>query len=319
MSQYNATALSAADNAGQDATDLELAPFLPTMSQSGDWNLPAAAGQGQSVGSDVALPPNDESLEQHAAKTKHKAYLCTCGCQKGFTKRSALRRHTQESIQAREHQCPLCDDKFKRVGHVEQHLRLVHNKSKDEIKRLLSTQKSKPHQALEQSSIVSAAVPTTASMVVQAAPDQVAVSDGLRTGPNGFPAMAHVDYLGSRPGWGASSAFFPALRVPVPGPGQVTSVTPAFTPQNFVMQAPALPAYYPAYPTGAMPELTGFFANPVPTASNYPLAPLDGTNDFFNMNLASVPKNSADGFDVPDLGNNFMVNYSGFAFNTFEF
>ena len=58
MSQYNAAPLSAADNAGWNDLDPELAPFLPMTDQSGGLNTPAHAGAGQSVGSEVALPPN---------------------------------------------------------------------------------------------------------------------------------------------------------------------------------------------------------------------------------------------------------------------
>lgn len=63
MSQYNHCA---ANNAGRDAFDPELAPFLPTMAQSGGWNTPVRAGMGMPIQTKAALPPNVESESLHA-------------------------------------------------------------------------------------------------------------------------------------------------------------------------------------------------------------------------------------------------------------
>lgn len=65
MSQYNAAPLSAADNAARDATDLELAPFLPTTNQSGDRKPPAPAGVWRPVGSKTAEPVNVGFVSLH--------------------------------------------------------------------------------------------------------------------------------------------------------------------------------------------------------------------------------------------------------------
>jgi hypothetical protein len=88
---------------------------------------------------------------------------------------------------------------------------------------------------------------------------------------------------------------------------------PGFAPQNYVMQAPGLPAYA-AFSGSDMPAQTGLFA---PDVSGYPSAPVDGANDLFNMDLASVSVNPADGFGTPPLETGFMGDLCDFDFNTF--
>ncbi|ROV90745.1 hypothetical protein VSDG_08301 [Cytospora chrysosperma] len=69
-------------------------------------------------------------LQQHALDQGHHAFLCTCG--KGYTRSSALNRHIKEAKEPRQYECPCCETSpaFKRPGHVEQHLRAVHQVSK---------------------------------------------------------------------------------------------------------------------------------------------------------------------------------------------
>lgn len=251
--------------------------------------------------------PTNHQLERHASKSKHKAYLCTC--RKGFTKSSALRRHIQESTQAREHKCPLCDHKCKRPGHVEQHLRLIHKTSDDVIKDLLSTQKSEPRQGPEQSSAASAAGPTTGSMVPQADPP-VAIPGGPWPGPTGISATAPADHPGSRPG--DLSVFYPVL--PGSGAGQMAQI-PAFGSQSLMMRAVGLPAD-PAFLAGVAAAQSGFFASPVTNVSGYPAGPLDENLDFFNVDPALVSVNPGDGFGMPALEAGFMEFYD-FDLNTF--
>lgn len=69
MSQYNNEPQFAAHDAGWDAFDPELAPFLPTMDQSGGWTPPARAGTRQSTGGIAVLPPTAEFVSLHAKVT----------------------------------------------------------------------------------------------------------------------------------------------------------------------------------------------------------------------------------------------------------
>lgn len=253
--------------------------------------------------------PNNYQLEQHATKSKHKAYLCTC--RKAFTKLSALRRHFEESTPARGHQCPLCDNYFKRPGHVEQHLRLVHKKPNDVIKDLLSALRSRPRRESGQASTASAAVPTTGCVDAQA-DYPVANPDEPWTGPIGFSATAPADHPGSRPVY--SSAFFSVFSAP--GPGHMTGA-PAFAPQSFMTQAPNILAP-PTYPTGAVAAQAGFPADPAPDFVGYPAAHLEGDLDPFNVDPASISVNPVDGFGVPALENDFMWELFGSDFNTFD-
>lgn len=62
MSQHNTQPDSATEYAGWEAFDPELAPFLPTLDQSGGWNAPAHAGAGQPARTKAALPPNVGSV-----------------------------------------------------------------------------------------------------------------------------------------------------------------------------------------------------------------------------------------------------------------
>lgn len=255
--------------------------------------------------------PNNYQLEQHATKNKHKAYFCTCG--KAFTKLTALKRHVEESTQAREHQCPLCDKEFKRPGHVEQHLRLIHKKPKDVIKDLLSAQKLQQPQQLRQASTASTAGCTTGFMDAQA-DHPIANPGGPWTfGPIDFSAPAPAGYPSSRPV--DSSAFLSDFLAPAPG--HITGA-PAFAPRSFMTQAPVLPTY-PTYPAGAVAAQTGFPANPASDFIGYPAAHSDGNLDFFNVDLASVFVNPADGFDMPALENDAMGEFIDLDLNAFDF
>ncbi|KAK7722824.1 hypothetical protein SLS63_009098 [Diaporthe eres] len=253
--------------------------------------------------------PKNYQLEQHAAKNKHKAYLCSCS--KTFTKLSALRRHIDESTLALGHQCPLCDNNFKRPGHVEQHLRLVHKKPNDVIKDLLSAQKSQPPQEPRQASTASSAVPTTGSMDAQA-DYPIANPGGPWTGPINPSAPAPTDYPGSRPVDFSALSDFSAL-----GPGHMTEA-PAFAPQSFMTQT-SRPHPYSAYPTGAGAAQTGFPANPAPDFVGYPAAHSDGNLDLSNVDLGSLFLNLDDGLEMPALGNDFTWEPFGSYFNTFDF
>lgn len=250
-------------------------------------------------------------MEQHATKNKHKAYVCTCG--KAFTKLSALRRHFEESTQAREHQCPLCDNEFKRPGHVEQHLRLVHKKPNDVIKDLLSAQKSQPPQGTGEASTASAAVPMTGSMDTQT-DYPIANPGGLWTGPIDFsaPAPAPADYPGSRPVY--PSAFLSAFSAP--GPGHMTGAS-AFAPQSFMTQTPDFPAY-PAYPAGAVASRTGLFANSAPDFAGYPAAHLDGDLGLLNVDTVLASMNTSGSFEMPALETEFMGELFDLELNPFD-
>lgn len=249
-------------------------------------------------------------MEQHATETKHKAYVCTCW--KGFTKLSALRRHVEESTQAREHACPVCGNEFKRQGHVEQHLRLTHNKTKDAIKDLLSGQKSQPRQEPGQASAATAMAPTGPRNAQVNQP--IVVPAGPWTGPTGFSAAVPAEHPESRPG--DFSDFFPGP--PTSGVGLMPEI-PAFTPQSFMPQATDLA--YPAYQTTAAANQTELPANTTaPDFVGYPAAYPAGDLGLFNVDPATMPQNSVDAFGEPALGNAFMGDFidSNFDLNVFN-
>lgn len=252
--------------------------------------------------------PRNYQLEQHAAKDQHKAYLCTCG--KGFTRLSALKRHIEESRQAREHRCPLCDTEFKRPGHVEQHLQLIHQMSKDAIKDLLNAKKSQSHQEPVQATTVSTGVPVTGSMDAPAGYPPLLPSTPW-TGPIAFPAMAPAGHTASRPGDFSTS--FPEL--PASG-AELMTATPAFPLQNFMTQAPELPAYG-AYPAGGMATQTGIPANTAPDFVGHPAAHLDGDLGLLNVDPALLSLNPAGGFEMSDLEMDFIGNFMGSHHNSF--
>lgn len=236
----------------------------------------------------------NNQLEQHATKNKHKAYICTCG--KGFTKLSALRRHIEESTQAREHQCPLCDNKFKRPGHVEQHLRLIHKKSNDVIKSLLSAQKS----VLGQEPGPASSGPTTGSIDAQA-DHPVLNSAEPWTGPFDLSATAPLEHPGSRPGH--FSAMAPVFPAPAPATGHVSGA-PGLTAHGFMAQAAELPAH-PTHPIGNVATQTGLSANLDPDLVNCPASQADWNLGFVNMDQVSGAMNPADGFGMPFLDIDF--------------
>lgn len=240
-------------------------------------------------------------MEQHATKNKHKAYVCICG--KGFAKLSALRRHIEESTQARKYKCPLCDNEFKRQGHVEQHLRLIHNKAKDAIKDLLGALKSQPHQEPGQAILASAVIP--AGLTNAQVNKSVVAPEGPWTRPIDISAPAPADHPGTRPG--DFSTFFSGL--PTSGTGLGTE-TPAFTPQGFMPQASG-PAY-PAYQNSAAANHAGLPANAAPDFVGYPATYPAGDLGFLNVDPATMPVDSVGAFGVPTLENDFLGEFIDF-------
>lgn len=251
---------------------------------------------------------NNYQLEQHATKSKHKAYLCACG--KAFTKLSALRRHFEESTQTRQHRCPhaLCDNEFKRPGHVEQHLRLIHRMTKDAIKDILNAQKSEPCQDSQEARAVSATAPMTVALNAQAG------NPGVNPGGSwGVPIdfSVTVGQPDSRPGY--YPAFSSGFPVPVTGP--VTGFR-AFSAQKLMTQAPGFPAY-PAFQAGAAADQTGLPAIPAPEIIGYPAAYPNLDLGLFNADPAFDSLSPADGFGMPALETEFMGELFDFDFNTF--
>lgn len=220
-------------------------------------------------------------------------------------------RHVKEITQTCEHQCPLCDTKFKRPGHVEQHLQRIHQMSKDAIKDLLNGQKSQPRQEPGQAITDSAAVAMTGPIDAQAVYPFVFPSTPW-TGPIDF-SMAPADHPGSRP-----EDFSASLSgLPTSDAGFVTA-TSAFPLQNFMTQAPELPAY-PGYPAAGMATQTGIPANAAPDFVGYPAAHLNGDLGLFNIDPALVSMNPGGGFEMPDLEIDFMEEFIGSGLNTFNF
>lgn len=232
-------------------------------------------------------------MEQHATKNKHKAYVCICG--KSFAKLSALRRHIEESTQARKHKCPLCDNEFKRPGHVEQHLRLIHEKPKDVTKDLLRGQKSQLRQEPEQASTASAMI--LAEPMAARVDQPVDVPAETWTGPIGVSTMAPADHPGSRPG--DFAALFSGL--PTSGSGLVPEI-PAYTPQSFMPQA--TDQAYHAHQTTVAANHTGLPTKTAPDFVGYPAAYPAGDLELFNVGPATMTGNPVGAFRVP-LENDF--------------
>lgn len=95
---------------------------------------------------------NGNELEKHAKKAKHKAFQCNCDPSKAYTKLCSLTRHIEGETKPGRFECPLGTHKapawsdgkvpcfsFRRIGHLEQHLRSWHHgKTRDEVKALVA-------------------------------------------------------------------------------------------------------------------------------------------------------------------------------------
>lgn len=83
--------------------------------------------------------PNGNKLQEHAKVTGHKAFQCVCS--KRYSKLCSLGRHIDESRDDGEGQykCPECpwSSGFKRLNHLEQHLRACHRRTTKEVKAIL--------------------------------------------------------------------------------------------------------------------------------------------------------------------------------------
>lgn len=254
--------------------------------------------------------PNKYQLEQHATNTKHKAYVCTCG--KGFTRLCALRRHNTEARQARKHQCPLCDHKCKRTGHVEQHLRLIHRMSKHAIKKLLGAQKPVLHQELEQASTGSSSAPTPGSM------------DGHAEYSTMIPARTRTELAVLAPAIPANhdvslAGNFSAFPLDFPAAGtEDLSWGRADVQRNFMSQATEVPAD-PAYSAGAVATPAGIPAESAPKFASYPAAHPNGNCRHFNRDQASDTMNGADFFEMPELEIEFNGEFYDFDLDNFGF
>lgn len=133
------------------------------------------------------------------------------------------------------------------------------------------------------------------------------------TGPIDFSAMAPAGHTASRPA--DISAFFSGF--PASDMGLVTA-TPAFPLQNFVTQAPELPAYG-TYPAGGMATQTGLPFNAALDFVGYPAAHLDRDLGLLYVDRALVSVNPAGGFGLPGLEIDFVGELIGFNLNTFDY
>lgn len=83
---------------------------------------------------------NGSKLQEHAKVTGHKAYRCVCS--KSYSKLCSLGRHIDETRDDGEgkYKCPECPkgmQGFKRLNHLEQHLRSRHKQTAKEVKAIL--------------------------------------------------------------------------------------------------------------------------------------------------------------------------------------
>lgn len=70
-------------------------------------------------------------LDNHAIKTKHKAFCCTrADCQKLFGRRTALARHRSSHLDIKGHRCTICAKSFHRKDHCHDHEQLCGRKSR---------------------------------------------------------------------------------------------------------------------------------------------------------------------------------------------
>lgn len=250
--------------------------------------------------------PRNNHLERHATENNHKAYLCTCG--KAFTRASALRRHVEESTQARKHNCPLCDREFKRSGHVGQHLRLAHKKPDDVIKDHVAAQTSKRPEGRNQASTSSIGVPATGFMNAQAS-YPVVLPGWPWTESTGFHTTVPVSNTVSQPGY--FSGLLSGLADP--GTGSVAEA-PAFMPQGFAAQAAIFHVYAAGAVSATQTGLTGKFA---PSLDSNPATHPNENLGLFNPNLASITVNPADGFGMPAVESDFMEGFDDVDLDVF--
>lgn len=134
--------------------------------------------------------PNNYALEKHAAKERHKAFLCTCNTK--FVRLATLNRHIAAQAGLKNY-CDYCDNNkgFAREDKLIDHLRASHKFGENAIAQFRSQARAQPKANGRASSTVAtpgAGLPVSTSAGCGAAPDGIAAQAGYPTVPAVGPA-----------------------------------------------------------------------------------------------------------------------------------
>lgn len=134
--------------------------------------------------------PNNYALEKHAAKERHKAFLCTCTT--GFVRLATLNRHIEAQAEPKYH-CIYCDSGkgFAREDKLIDHLRASHKFGKKAIAQIRSqtrAQRKGNGRASPAVAAIGAELPISTSAGYDAAPGGAPGQAGNSAGPSTGPA-----------------------------------------------------------------------------------------------------------------------------------
>ncbi|KAG6358242.1 hypothetical protein INS49_014126 [Diaporthe citri] len=126
--------------------------------------------------------PNNYGLEKHAAKERHKAFLCTCTTK--FVRLATLNRHIAAQAGPK-HRCIYCDGNkgFAREDKLIDHLRASHKFGDKAIAQFRSQARAEP----KGNGLASSAVAATGTAL------PVSTAAGYDTAPGGM-ALGHAGY-----------------------------------------------------------------------------------------------------------------------------
>lgn len=133
---------------------------------------------------------NNYSLEKHAKKESHKAFLCTCTT--GFVRLAILNRHIAAKAGPKHH-CTYCDDSkgFAREDKLVDHLRGSHKFGDDAIAQFRDRVRSRRDgngQASPAAATTGTALPVSAAAGNDATPGGISGQTGYSTGLSTAPA-----------------------------------------------------------------------------------------------------------------------------------
>lgn len=152
--------------------------------------------------------PNNYSLEQHAAKERHKAFLCTCTTK--FVRLATLNRHIAAQAGPKHH-CTYCDDNkgFARQDKLIDHLRASHKFGDKAIAEFRRKARAQPQVNVNASP---AAATTGTALPVSTSAGHTAVLGGT-VGQAGYSAGPSVGLAGVVDGGLADFPMFNAAEI----------------------------------------------------------------------------------------------------------
>lgn len=134
--------------------------------------------------------PNNYSLEKHAAKERHKSFLCTCTT--GFGRLATLNRHIEAQTSPKHH-CTYCDDNkgFAREDKLVDHLRASHkfgDKAIAQFRSQARSQRDGNEYASPAAATTGVALSVSVSAGHDAAPGGILGQAENSAGPSAVPA-----------------------------------------------------------------------------------------------------------------------------------